>query len=121
MCKRDEKLSERFYCLNRKQLGEYWHCVNNNCDTFCLEKFDHCDVCKEFLEVFENLQDSNVFGPNESGHQPILLKVYFKGGNVFSKFRIKIEEIIDSDNWFCQKWVDMFNACILLSCCINAT
>ena len=34
-CKYDDKLSERFYCLNRKQLGEYWHCVINDRHTFC--------------------------------------------------------------------------------------
>ena len=34
-CKYDDKLSERLYCLNRKQLGEYWHCVINDRDTFC--------------------------------------------------------------------------------------
>ena len=67
MCKHDEKLSERFYCLNRKQLGEYWRSVNIDCDTFCLEKFDHCDVCKEFLEVFENLQDSNFLAQTNQG------------------------------------------------------
>lgn len=92
-------------------MGEYWGFVNNDRDTFCPEKCDQCDVCKEFLEVFENLQDLYFFGPNESCHQPILWKVYFKSGNAFSKFRIEIGETIESD-----KLIVMLNIPILLIC-----
>ena len=67
-CKYDDKLSERFYCLNRKQFGEYCHCVINDRDTFCPEKCDQCDICEEFAEVFEHLKDAYFFQMN---HQSI--------------------------------------------------
>ena len=80
-CKPDDKLSEKFYCSNRKQLGEYWHYVINDRDTFCSEKRDQCDICKEFAEAFKLLKDAYFFSPNESSkHQPVLWKVYFKKG-----------------------------------------
>ena len=89
-CKHDDKLSKRFYCLNRKQLGEYWHCVIND--------HDQCDICKEFAEVFEHLKDAYFFNPNESSkHQPVLWKVYFKRSNFFKKIRTEIGETIESD------------------------
>ena len=36
----DRKKLARFDCLDRKQLGEYWHCAQIERDTFCPE---HCD------------------------------------------------------------------------------
>ena len=48
--------------------------IDNDHDSFCPEK---CD------EVFENLKDLYFLGPNESGYQQVLWKVYFKGGNAF--------------------------------------
>ena len=35
---------ETFYCLNTKQLGEYWHCVIEDQRIFCPEKCDECEV-----------------------------------------------------------------------------
>ena len=49
---------ETFYCLNTKQLGEYWHCVIEDQRVFCPEKCDECEVCKAVIEVLENLQDA---------------------------------------------------------------
>ena len=71
-CKNNEKLSERFYCLNRKQLGEYWHCVIEDRKSFCPEKCEQSDIRKELAEVFENLQETYFFTLNKANHQPVL-------------------------------------------------
>ena len=68
---------ESFYCPNRIQLGEYWHCATEDQKAFCPEKCDDCDVCKKLAEVFENLKDSCFFSPNEHGHQTVLWRVFF--------------------------------------------
>lgn len=39
---------ESFYCLNGKDLGEYWHCVQNDQQTLCPNKCKKYAVCKEF-------------------------------------------------------------------------
>ena len=53
--------NEYFYCVNRKQLGKYYHCVLNDQKIFCLEKCAECSVSKLVATVFENLQDSYFF------------------------------------------------------------
>ena len=89
---------ESFYCLNRKQLGEFWHCVIEDQNSFCPEKCEKCDVCKELAEVSENLQDGYFFKSSEHKHQPVSWKVIFKRGNNSKKFRIEIAKTIESDN-----------------------
>ena len=61
-----------FYCLNRKQLSKYWHCVIEDQRISCPEKCDYCKVCNVLKELFENLQDAYFFTPNKNKHQPIL-------------------------------------------------
>ena len=95
-CKNNEKLSERFCCLNRKQLGKYWHCLIENRKIFCPEKYEQCNICKELAEVFENLQVAYFFTLNKANHEPVLRRVYLKTGN-FLKLRIEIAEAIESN------------------------
>ena len=87
---------ETFYCLNRKQLGEYWHCVIEDQKVFCPEECDECKVCKVVIEVFENLQVAYVFTPNKNKHQPILWRAFFKGINNSKKFRLEIAKTVES-------------------------
>ena len=49
---------ESFYCLNSKQLKEYWQCVQEDREGFCPEQCDKCSVCDEYALVFQNLLDS---------------------------------------------------------------
>ena len=53
--------NEYFYCLNRKQLGQYWQCVIKDRDTFCPERCEKCSICKEMTDVFTELQDIYFF------------------------------------------------------------
>ena len=89
---------ETFYCLNTKQLGEYWHCVIEDQRVFCPEKCDECEVCKAVIEVLENLQDAYLFTLNKNKHQPILWRVFFKGINNSKKFRSEMAKTVESDN-----------------------
>ena len=87
-----------FYCVNRKQLGEYWRRVQEDRETFCPDHCDECSVCKEFALVFENLQDAYFFWPNKDKHQPVIWKVFFEQGNKLRKFRIEIAKTIESED-----------------------
>ena len=58
--------NEYFYCLNRKQLGQYWQCVIKDRDTFCHERCEKCSIFKEMRDSFTELQDSFVFCPKQS-------------------------------------------------------
>ena len=72
--------NEYFYCVNREQLGQYWHCVVEDRDTLCPYRCDKCKMCKEMSDVFPELQDSYFFYPRtdaansqeEIPYQPIL-------------------------------------------------
>ena len=55
--------NQYFYCLNRKQLGQYWRCVVEDRDYFCSNRCDRCSICKEMTDVFSELQDSWFFYP----------------------------------------------------------
>ena len=52
--------NEHFHCVNREQLGQYWHCVVEDRDAFCPDRCDECKMCKE-ISVFAELQDSYFF------------------------------------------------------------
>ena len=52
------------YCLNRKQLGQYWSCIINNKDYFCPSSCEQCKICKEVSHIFPELQDAYFFTPN---------------------------------------------------------
>ena len=89
---------ESFYCLNRKQLKEYWQCVQEDRKSFCPEHCDKCLVCDEHAPVFENLLDSYFFGANKDKHQSVLWKVFFEHGNKQRKFRIEIAKTTESEH-----------------------
>ena len=90
--------NESFYCVNRRQLGESWRCVQEDRETFCCDHCDECSVCKEFAHVFENLQEAYLFLPNKDKHQPVMWKVIFEDGNKLRKFRIEIAKTIESED-----------------------
>ena len=52
---------EDLYCVNRDQLEQYWHCVVEDRDTFCPDRCDKCNICKEMTNAFTELQDSYFF------------------------------------------------------------
>ena len=91
--------NEYFYCLNQKQLGQYWQCVIKDRDTFCLERCGKSTIGKEMTNVFNELQDSSSFYPKQSlannvdlvPYQPVLWRVF---NSVIDKknkkFRIEI-------------------------------
>ena len=76
--------NEYFYCLNRKQLGQYWQCVTKDRNTFCPERCEKCSICKEMTDIFSRLQDSFLFYPKQSvaksfdqvSYQPVLWSIF---------------------------------------------
>ena len=60
-----------FYCLNRKQLGQYYRCIVEDCQWLCPGECKRCNVCKEMSEVFSDLQRAYFFQPNVSGDKPL--------------------------------------------------
>ena len=76
--------NEYFYCLNQNQLGQYWQCMVEDRDSFCPDRCEKCNVCKEMADVFTELQDSYFFYPNTSvanneeviPYQPIFWHVF---------------------------------------------
>ena len=60
-----------FYCLNRKQLGQYYRCIVEDCQWLCPGECKCCSVCKEMSEDFSELQRVYFFQPNVSGDKPL--------------------------------------------------
>ena len=101
--------NEHFYCLNQKQLGQYWQCVVKGRDTFCHERCEKCTICKEMTDVFTELQDSFFFYPKQSlannvdlvPYQPVLWRVF---NSVIDKknkkFRIETGKSIPHTGFF---------------------
>ena len=46
------------YCLNHRQLGQYWRCIINDRDYFCSPSCEQCQTCKEVSHIFSELQDA---------------------------------------------------------------
>ena len=46
------------FCLNRRQLGQYWRCIINDRDYFCPSSCEQCKVCKEVSHIFSELQNA---------------------------------------------------------------
>ena len=49
---------EYCYCLNRKQLGQFWRCIVEDTNFLCWSRCERCKACKEMSHVFVELQDS---------------------------------------------------------------
>ena len=95
--------NQYFYCLDRKQLGQYWKCVVEDRDYFCSSKCDRCSICKEMSDVFSQLQDSWFFYPkttvannhDEIPYQPVLWRIFTSTLNKRNeRFRIEIAKSI---------------------------
>ena len=87
--------NEYFHCLNRKQLGKYYHCVLNDQKVFCPEKCAEYAICKLVAMVFENLQDSYFFYLNKYNFQPVLWRDFYENGNKSYKFRSEIAKNVE--------------------------
>ena len=61
---------EYYYCLNCKQLNQYWHCVTQNMKLLCPRDCGKCFACKEFSLIYAEWQESYFFCANfsSSGH-----------------------------------------------------
>ena len=49
------------YCLNRKQLGQYWRCIVEDCKFMCPSECGHCSTCLEMPHIFVELQEAYFF------------------------------------------------------------
>ena len=68
-----QKVNDEYcYCLNRKQLGQYWRCVVENTNFLCPSRCERCKACKEMPHVFSKLQDSYIFFIQELSIQILL-------------------------------------------------
>ena len=96
--KDDRKRLARFYCLDRKQLGEYWRCAQIETETFCSEHCNNCKICFYFLKNFQELQESYFFSPRKDmDYQPIAWRVFFKQPKYYIDFRLEIAKTVKSD------------------------
>ena len=87
--------NESFYYLNRKQLEEYWKCINKDQEFFCPEKCNKCDVCEFLVQAYEELKDTWFFSLNKTvPYQPILWKIFTKDQKNNSVFRNEIAKIV---------------------------
>ena len=91
------------YCLNRKQLGQYWRCIVEDCKFMCPSECGHCSICREMSHIFVELQEAYFFQPNlicrsaSQGMplQPVLWRVFNRSINKNSaSFRIEIAKSI---------------------------
>ena len=91
--------NEYFYCVNRKQLGQYWKCAIEDRDAFCPSRCNKCSICNEMTEIFTELQDSLFFclktsvvnNHEEIPYQPVFWRVFTRVIDKNNKtFRIEI-------------------------------
>ena len=69
--------NEYFYCLNIKQLDEYWECIIKGQEIFCSEKCHDCVVCKFLTEAHDGLRRGYFLSPRKDApYQPILWKIF---------------------------------------------
>ena len=84
-----------FYCLNGKQLEEYWKCIVKDQEVFCPEKCNKCYVCKFLSQAHEELKDSCFFTPNKHlPSQPILWRIFTKDQKNNYVFRTEIAKTV---------------------------
>ena len=90
-----------FYCLNKKQLEEYWKCIVKDQEVFCPEKCNKCDVCEFLSKASEELKDSWFFTPNKSlSYQPILWQIFTKDQKNNSVLRTEIAKTVKATGRF---------------------
>ena len=75
--------NESCYCLNRKQLRQYWCCIVQDREKLCPMSCSRCEICKEVSHIFSELKDAYFFTPKtEAIHntdipfQPVLWRVF---------------------------------------------
>ena len=97
-----QKVNDEYcYCLNRKQLGQYWRCVVDNTNFLCPSRCERCKACKEMSHVFSELQDSYFFHPRtdlpncfvDKPYQPVMWSVFNRPSSK-KEFRIEIAKSI---------------------------
>ena len=67
-------------------------------ETFCPERCDNCNICHDFLKMFQELQESYFFSPREiMDYQPVAWRIFFKQPEYYIDFRIEIEKAVKSD------------------------
>ena len=63
----DKSTNEYCYCLNRKQLEQYWDCVSKNREAICSKKcsvfdvFNKCMLCRQVADIWYELQKNFFF------------------------------------------------------------
>ena len=63
----DKGTNEYCYCLNRKQLEQYWDCVSKNREAICSKKcsvfdvFNKCMLCRQVADIWYELQKNFFF------------------------------------------------------------
>ena len=106
------------FCLNRRQLRQYWRCIINDRDYFCPSSCKQCKICKEVSHIFSELQNSYFFNPNTCvrcsseniPHQPVAWRIF--GATNKNQLSIQIEKskqslvIITDDGEVC--WSKIF-------------
>ena len=88
-----EKNNQYFYCLNKKQLEEYWGCIVKDQDVFCSEKCNNCVVCKFLTNTYDELKSTYFFSARKDiPHKHILWQIFTDVIDKNNKiiFRIKI-------------------------------
>ena len=84
---------ERSYCLDRKSLKEYWHCVLFENHMICPEWCKECGSCKELEDVRDELKRAYFFNAKtDSLHQLVFQSVHFKNEHINPTFRIDIKK-----------------------------
>ena len=93
LCKKRNGDVERFYCLDRKSLKEYWHCVLFKNHMICPEWCKGCGSCKELEDVRDELKRAYFFNAKtDSLHQLVFQSVHFKNEHINPTFRIDIKK-----------------------------
>ena len=70
------------YCLNRKQLRQYWFCIVQDREKLCPMSCSRCKICKEFTHFFSELTDAYFFTLKKANDntvilsQPVLWRVF---------------------------------------------
>ena len=87
--------NEYFYCLNRKQLEEYWKCIVKDQEVFCPEKCNNCIVCNFLTKAYNELKSAYFLSARKDmTYQPISWKIFTNVIDKTNKIIFKIEIIM---------------------------